>query len=268
MANPQPDRYTKIANELLEQVPKFKFNGTQLRIILVVWRYTYGFRRKSHEFSLNFLAEATDAGRGQVDRELTALIERNVLKVISGNPGKPRVLQFNKNYEEWDNDRCPLKRGQLIEETGVLENEDAVSSKTRTEVSSKTRTKKRNKETLKKEEIYMSKIQFLDTVFLTQEEYDRLVNDFGKDTVDLFIEKLDEWQTNYPKKTKKDHNKTLRVWIKGDLAKQKQLSSRPSNKQQRNQAEMDILNQFYREGEALEANGDGEVLGRNQNLLP
>ena len=28
MANPQPDHFTKISNELMEQLPFFKFNGT------------------------------------------------------------------------------------------------------------------------------------------------------------------------------------------------------------------------------------------------
>lgn len=59
-----------------------------------------------------------------------------------------------------------------------------------------------------------SKIQFADTVFLTQQEYDRLIDDFGKGNVNNYIERLDEWQSNNPRKKKKDHNKTLRVWMK------------------------------------------------------
>src|SRR5690606_7544275 len=69
---------------------------------------------------------------------------------------------------------------------------------------------KKVKESKEKE----SKLQFADTVFLTQDEYNRLVEDFSKKTVDDYIERLDEWQSNNPKKQKKDHNKTLRVWMK------------------------------------------------------
>lgn len=58
------------------------------------------------------------------------------------------------------------------------------------------------------------KKQFADTVYLTETEYERLVADFGKSLVDSTIEDLDEWQTNNPKKKKKDHNKTLRKWMK------------------------------------------------------
>jgi hypothetical protein len=60
-----------------------------------------------------------------------------------------------------------------------------------------------------------SKKKYLDTVFLTDKEYERLVKDFGKSLVEDTIERLDEWQTNNPKKQKTDHNKTIRVWLKG-----------------------------------------------------
>lgn len=147
MASPQPDKYTKIANELLENVPKFRFNGTQLRIILAIWRYTYGFNRKDHEFAISFLAEAIKASRSQVDRELSALIDRKVLIVISGGNGKARVIRFNKNYDEWENSNRPRNGGQL---QGVLQLEVGASSTLGTEPSSTLGTKKERKKTLKK----------------------------------------------------------------------------------------------------------------------
>ncbi|MFD0710591.1 conserved phage C-terminal domain-containing protein [Paenibacillus sp. GCM10027626] len=102
MANPQPDKYTKIANELMEQVPRFKFNGTQFRIILVIWRYTYGFGRKSSDFSVSYIAEATDINERQIERELKVLIQKNVVHVVSESVGRrSRILTFNKDYDSW-----------------------------------------------------------------------------------------------------------------------------------------------------------------------
>jgi phage replication O-like protein O len=95
------DGYTRIANEILEQAARHRFNGTQFRILLIVWRYTYGYRRKEADFSLSFLAEAIGAARSQVDRELTALIERNVLEVVAGGSGRPRIIRFNKDFDTW-----------------------------------------------------------------------------------------------------------------------------------------------------------------------
>jgi phage replication O-like protein O len=116
VANPQPDRFTMIANELLEQVPKFKFNGTQLRIILVIWRYTYGFKRKQKGLSASYLSEATGISKRQIERELSELIKLNVVTVVLEALGRrPRTLKFNKDYEVWDQSLVPTNRPVQIE---------------------------------------------------------------------------------------------------------------------------------------------------------
>ena len=102
MANPQPDQFTRISNELMEAIPMFKLNGTQLRILLVVLRYTYGFQRKSHELSLSFISNSTGAHKQQIKRELDILIQTKVL-IEKSEPtfNRSRVIEFNKNYDEW-----------------------------------------------------------------------------------------------------------------------------------------------------------------------
>lgn len=103
MRGPQlEDGFTRIANEILEVVSKVKLNGTQFKILLTIWRYTYGFNRKSSEFSLNFLSEATNSNKQQVKRELDRLIEDKVIIVVKeANFNTSRELSFNKNYSEW-----------------------------------------------------------------------------------------------------------------------------------------------------------------------
>lgn len=102
MASPQTKNgYTRIANEILENIVKANLNGTQFRIVMVIWRYTYGFRRIKHEIPLSFLAEAIDSTKSHVDRELTSLIERKVVTFVGVGERRGRVLMFNKNYDEW-----------------------------------------------------------------------------------------------------------------------------------------------------------------------
>lgn len=103
LANVQPENgYTKIANELLEEIVKRPFNGTQLRIVLVVWRYTYGFQRKDHELSVSFICKATGISKRQIQKELQNLIEnRVVIEVNAASFNKTRKIAFNKNYEAW-----------------------------------------------------------------------------------------------------------------------------------------------------------------------
>lgn len=111
MANPQVQNgYTRIANEILEEAMKVSLNGTQFRILLAVWRFTYGFRRKEYEMSISFLADVTKASRSQIDRELNALIKSNILAVSESGKRNVRVIRFNKNHDEWMD--CSPERGQ------------------------------------------------------------------------------------------------------------------------------------------------------------
>lgn len=95
--------YTRIANELLEEIPKLGFNGTQLSILIVVIRYTYGFQRKEHKLSLTFLAKATKKHKMHIQKELKNLIEMNVLTELavptfSGS----RIVGLNKDVNSWE----------------------------------------------------------------------------------------------------------------------------------------------------------------------
>jgi phage replication O-like protein O len=103
MASPQKENgFTPIANELIEQLYKLPLNGTQFRIILVVFRYTYGFNRKEHELSETFIATALTTHKRQIQRELRSLIDMKVLNVVKqATFNSSRVVSFNKYYDRW-----------------------------------------------------------------------------------------------------------------------------------------------------------------------
>lgn len=109
MANPQLNNgHTRIANEIFEQMMKTNLNGTQFRLVLAIWRYTYGFQRKTNEMSISFLSKVIGANRTQINRELAALIDRNIIKVIEVGSKGARIMGFNKNHKEWD-EQLPTK---------------------------------------------------------------------------------------------------------------------------------------------------------------
>jgi len=103
LPGPQKENgYTPIANEIMEQLYKLPFNGTQFRIILAVFRYTYGFSRKEHELSETFISSCVSASRRNVQREIKALIAMDILKVTKqASFNATRELAFNKHYEVW-----------------------------------------------------------------------------------------------------------------------------------------------------------------------
>jgi len=118
MPGPQRENYTQIANEILEAVARLAINATQFRILLVVWRYTYGFHRKQHKLSTTFIARATGIHRKQVTRELSKLINRKILiEVEKPSFNSSRVIAFNKHYESYQGAN-PLTGSGLVDPTG------------------------------------------------------------------------------------------------------------------------------------------------------
>ncbi|TEB15157.1 Bacteriophage replication protein O [Pelotomaculum sp. FP] len=102
MANPQPNQFTRISNELMEMIPFYKFNGTQLRILFILIRYTYGYNRKDCDLSLSFLSKATGIHKDQAKRELKVLIDHKVVTVVKeADFNTPRVIGLNKDYDQW-----------------------------------------------------------------------------------------------------------------------------------------------------------------------
>ncbi len=104
MADGQNNKnFTMIANISLEAIQRYKFTTNQLKIILVIWRQTYGFQRDKHEFSLSFLQKTTNLTRARISESLKGLIETKVLlEIQKGGGRKSKVLAFNKNFDEWE----------------------------------------------------------------------------------------------------------------------------------------------------------------------
>lgn len=103
MANPQLEEgYTSIANEILYELCKISFNGTELKVIICIFRYTFGFRRKSHKLSASFIAKWINCDSRSVKRALKTLQEKKIIICVnSEQKGVTSELMFNKNYEQW-----------------------------------------------------------------------------------------------------------------------------------------------------------------------
>jgi phage replication O-like protein O len=103
VASPQVENgYTRIANELLEAIYSTGFNGTQFKILLCIIRYTYGFKRKSHDLSIGFISKATGVSKRYISAELSRLIDNKVIAVLQEHTDTTsRVLALNKNYKQW-----------------------------------------------------------------------------------------------------------------------------------------------------------------------
>lgn len=92
--------YTKTPNEILEAIIEGKFNATQLKIMLLIIRYTYGFNRSDHSLSITFLSRASGISRRYLSQEINNLIESGLVEVSKDYTVKSsRRLRITNNIE-------------------------------------------------------------------------------------------------------------------------------------------------------------------------
>lgn len=101
--NPQlEDGYTRISNELLEAICRSDFNGSQMRVLMLFIRTSYGYRKKQAAFSIDYIQQQTRLSERNARRVVSSLIDGNVLTVKEeATRGKARILELNKKYSGW-----------------------------------------------------------------------------------------------------------------------------------------------------------------------
>lgn len=120
--------FTRIANEILENIVKFPLNGTQFRILILIWRETYGFNRKESSLSESYIALRLGLQRQNIHREIKELFDSSILITIHEAAfTSSRIISFNKNYEEWQNGLHEVKTitGIEYDSSTVIENDSS-----------------------------------------------------------------------------------------------------------------------------------------------
>jgi phage replication O-like protein O len=92
------DGYTRIANELLEQVMAAPLTLREIRVVMAVVRLTYGWNRKQARVTGGLLAKLTGIHASHVAKVLAGLIEKNV---VIRHGGSRSPVSLNKHADQW-----------------------------------------------------------------------------------------------------------------------------------------------------------------------
>lgn len=205
MASPQKENgFTPIANEILEKILEVKLNATQLKILILLWRFTYGFSRKEHELSETFISRAIGTDRIYTHKELSKLIKMNIV-LVKRHPSysQARSISFNKNYEEWSIERQQVSK----KTTGVQkDSETGVEKYSKTGVGFDTQDNKKAKRNSK------PKNSYAENVFLTEDQFKSIAEKYGTKGRDRIIELLSTYKLSSGKKYKDDFA-AMRNWV-------------------------------------------------------
>lgn len=99
MKSPQKENgFTGIANEILEVIYSSPLSGSELRVLLLVFRKTYGWHKKEDEISLTQIVTGTKLSRKQVCEVINKLVTK---RLLFKTRKRSNEYKFNKDYDEW-----------------------------------------------------------------------------------------------------------------------------------------------------------------------
>ena len=109
MASPRLENgYTPIPNALLEAIMRYHCSGGQTCILLAVVRATYGYHHPERQMSVSYIATMLKRHKRKVATDVTALIKKKVLLVISPETNRRgRVISLNTDYHQWEAKKTP-----------------------------------------------------------------------------------------------------------------------------------------------------------------
>ena len=102
MASPQLEKgFMRIAIELLEALALIDLNQNETKVLLIIMRQTYGWKKKQDAIPLSQFSHLTGINRKGVCRSLKSLEDRKIIKVTPTGPSKVNVYELQKDYENW-----------------------------------------------------------------------------------------------------------------------------------------------------------------------
>ncbi len=196
MANPSlKNGYISVATELVEKFATISIPSSEMRIVWVVWRKTWGWKSGDRHKDWDWIAlsqfeKLTTMKHGNVAKSLKSLVVKRIL--LKSENG----YKFNQNYEQWS----------VVKRLPPVVKRIQGSSQTTTEIGSQTHTNNRYKETIQKKEGDVPSQDVVDVIDLfknvnqtfskwykntTQRAaIERMIKTYGKEEVLTFVEFL------------------------------------------------------------------------------
>jgi phage replication O-like protein O len=124
MASPQWENgFTKIANEIIDELVKACLLGAELQVCLFIIRKTYGFGKTEDGISLTQFEQGTNKSRPTIVKALKNLQLVNMVELVKCGDSKNsyNIYKFNKNYEDWK----PINTCQLVKRNNLTSKGEA-----------------------------------------------------------------------------------------------------------------------------------------------
>lgn len=128
MASPQPDKHTRISNELLEAIYRYPFTSNELRFVLFLLRMTYGYHRKVINLRTNEIAKGTGINKVNINRVVNSLLLSSIITRNQVDYKHGATYGIQKDYDKWKLRKKKLKRViKLITKSNQVDNSGSIT---------------------------------------------------------------------------------------------------------------------------------------------
>ena len=143
MANPQKENgHTQIANDIIEHLIASGLNGTELAVVLLILRKTYGWNKKEDQISISQFMDYIPASRQTICTALSRLQLVKIIRLVhkGTSTNSSNLWSFNKDYDKW----------QLVRKYRLVKVSDTTSQEIFTKLVKKPRHTKDIKDNIQK----------------------------------------------------------------------------------------------------------------------
>jgi len=198
MANPQRENgYTAISNEIMEALAKIRIAGEARQMLDVIIRKTYGFNKRQDTIPTFQFKKLTDLSNMAIHKAREKLNNMNLITITKKGNSQDLTYSFQKDYEKWK----PLPKKVSVTQKGNRCYPKRLKTVT-----------KKVYNIQKKENNIQKKEKFLEFVYLTNKEYEKLILAHGEPLIKEYISKLNNYIGSTGKRYK-SHYHTLLNWL-------------------------------------------------------
>ena len=193
--------FTAVPNELLEMLYRSYLSGSEMRVMLLILRRTVGFHRSSSELSLSDIMSETGIDRGNASRCLRGIEEEGFIRIRTQTGSSPQVVELICCQE--DNSGAP----DCCQEDNSSSCQDNNTADVReTAIPYKENIKENSKERKKT------------APFISDEDMQELIEDYGKSYAEEYAEKVRLWAKSKGVRLS-EPVLTVRRWLEQDGCK-------------------------------------------------
>lgn len=101
MANPQPDKFTRLSSELLNALCRTRVSGEARQVFDAIMRKTYGFHKKEDFIAISQISEATGLSKRSAERGKAVLVNLGMITTVKIDGVTVHQVAIQKDYKRW-----------------------------------------------------------------------------------------------------------------------------------------------------------------------